>query len=122
MPGRLKGKVAIITGGTSGIGLATAQEFVREGAKVVITGRRADVGQKAAESVGGPELIRYLQQDTSAEKGWADLFAQVIKWYGAVQILVNSAGVAISGDIEHLSLEDWRKTMAINLDGGYLAQ
>jgi NAD(P)-dependent dehydrogenase (short-subunit alcohol dehydrogenase family) len=120
MSGRLEGKVAIITGGTSGLGLATAEEFVRQGAKVVITGRRAEVGQKAAESIGKPDVVRFVRQDTSEEQGWAELFAQVKIWYGAVHILVNSAGIAIGGDIEHLSLEDWRKTLSINLDGVFL--
>lgn len=60
MSHRLDGKVAIVTGGTLGIGFAIADKFVEEGAKVVITGRHADVGEAAAKKIGGPDVIRFI--------------------------------------------------------------
>ncbi|WP_283680001.1 SDR family oxidoreductase [Lentilactobacillus sp. Marseille-Q4993] len=117
MADRLKGKVAIVTGGTLGIGLAIAQKFVEEGAKVVITGRREEVGEKAAQSVGGPDVIRFVKHDASDEKGWEDLFDTTEEAFGPVTTVVNNAGIALAKNIEDTTAEEWRNLMSINLDG-----
>ena len=67
MVDRLKGKVAIVTGGTTGLGKAIAQRFIDEGAKVVITGRRANVGEATAAELGGDDVIRFQQHDSADE-------------------------------------------------------
>lgn len=79
MSHRLDGKVAIVTGGTLGIGFAIANKFVEEGAKVVITGRHADVGEAAAKKIGGPDVIRFIQHDAADEDGWTTLFDETEK-------------------------------------------
>lgn len=117
MSNRLNGKVAIVTGGTLGIGFAVAQKFVDEGAKVVITGRHADVGEKAAKEIGGPDVVTFVKHDASDEDGWTELFDTTEKLYGPVSTLVNNAGVGLTGSIEETSTETWRKLMSINLDG-----
>lgn len=117
MGDRLKGKVAIVTGGTLGIGLGIAQRFVDEGAKVVITGRRVEVGEKAAASIGGPDVIRFMQHDASDEAGWTKLFDDTEAAFGQVTTVVNNAGIAIGKNIEETTAEEWRKLMSINLDG-----
>lgn len=117
MSNRLDGKVAIVTGGTLGIGWAVAHRFVDEGAKVVITGRHADVGESAAKKIGGPDVIRFIQHDAADEAGWVDLFDETEKAFGPVSTLVNNAGVGLTGSIEETSTETWRKIMDINLDG-----
>lgn len=117
MSNRLDGKVAIVTGGTLGIGWAVAHRFVDEGAKVVITGRHADVGEAAAKKIGGPDVIRFIQHDAADEAGWVDLFDETEKAFGPVSTLVNNAGVGLTGSIEETSTETWRKIMDINLDG-----
>lgn len=114
---RLKGKVAIVTGGTLGIGLGIAKRFVDEGAKVVITGRRVEVGEKAATSIGGPDVIQFMQHDASDEAGWTKLFDDTEKAFGQVTTVVNNAGIAIGKNIEETTAEEWRKLMSINLDG-----
>ena len=100
MSNRLDGKVAIVTGGTLGIGFAVAQKFVEEGAKVVITGRHADVGEKAAKQIGGSDVVTFVQHDASDEDGWTKLFDTTEKLYGPVSTLVNNAGVGLTGSIE----------------------
>ncbi len=116
MTDRLKGKVAIVTGGTLGIGLGIAKRFVDEGAKVVITGRHADVGEKAAASIGGPDKIRFFKHDASDEAGWVDLFDETEKAFGPVSTLVNNAGIAVNKSIENTTTEEWHKLLSINLD------
>lgn len=117
MTDRLKGKVAIVTGGTLGIGLAIADKFVEEGAKVVITGRHADIGEKAAKSIGGPDVIRFVQHDASDEAGWTELFDTTENAFGPVTTVVNNAGIAVSKSVEETTTEEWRKLLSVNLDG-----
>ena len=117
MSERLKGKVAIVTGGSVGIGWSIANRFVQEGAKVVITGRRAQVGEDAAKKIGTPDVIRFIQHDSSDEAGWVDLFDQTEKAFGPVSTLVNNAGIAVDNSIENTTTEEWRQVMSVNLDG-----
>ncbi|QCZ45236.1 SDR family oxidoreductase [Levilactobacillus brevis] len=117
MSNRLDGKVAIVTGGTLGIGLAIATKFVEEGAKVMITGRHSDVGEKAAKSVGTPDQIQFFQHDSSDEDGWTKLFDATEKAFGPVSTLVNNAGIAVNKSVEETTTAEWRKLLAVNLDG-----
>lgn len=114
---RLKGKVAIVTGGSLGIGWAIANRFVQEGAKVVITGRREQIGEEAAQKISTPDVIRFIQHDSSDEAGWVDLFDQTEQIFGPVSTLVNNAGIAVGNSIENTTTEEWRQIMAVNLDG-----
>lgn len=114
---RLKGKAAIVTGGSLGIGWAIANRFVQEGAKVVITGRREQIGEEAAQKIGTPDVIRFIQHDSSDEAGWVDLFDQTEQIFGPVSTLVNNAGIAVGNSIENTTTEEWRQIMAVNLDG-----
>lgn len=118
MTNRLNNKVAIVTGGTKGIGLAIAQQFVKEGAKVVITGRH-EIPEVLA-SIGGNEVARFVKHDSKDEQGWIDLFAQTKAWFGHVDTLVNNAGIGVPGNIENTSYEDWQETIDINLGGVFL--
>jgi len=117
MSHRLDGKVAIVTGGTLGIGLAVADKFVEEGGKVMITGRHADVGEKAAKSIGGPEVIQFFQHDATDEQGWLDLFDATEKAFGPVTTIVNNAGMAVNKSIENTTTKEWKQQLAVNLDG-----
>ncbi|WP_341780290.1 SDR family oxidoreductase [Levilactobacillus sp. HBUAS70063] len=117
MAHRLDGKVAIVTGGTLGIGLAVADKFVEEGAKVMITGRHSDVGEKAAKSIGGPDVIQFFQHDATDEEGWTKLFDTTEKAFGPVTTIVNNAGMAVNKSVENTTTEEWKKQLAVNLDG-----
>lgn len=118
--GRLEGKVAIITGGNSGVGAATAVLFAKEGAKVVITARREapliEVAEKIKE-VGG-EVLR-LTSDISKTEDVKTVVAETLKAYGKIDILVNNAGVLEEGlkPIDRFTDEDLDKIIGINLKG-----
>jgi len=119
---RLEGKVAIITGGASGIGQGTAELFAKEGAKVVITTDAKVVEGKAlAEKIKkeGGEAI-FLKLDVTKESDWKSVIGEVIKRYGKLNILVNNAGVALDKTIEETSLADWNWQMDINSTGVFL--
>lgn len=117
MAERLAGKVALITGGTKGIGLGCAQHFVAEGAKVVITGRNPDTGKKALADINAPEAAVFMQQDTSDDQQWQQIIKAVQDRFGHLDILVNNAGICFFKDVEHTTTEEWRKLLGINLDG-----
>lgn len=113
---RFTDKVVVVTGAGSGIGAATAKRFASEGAHVVLVGRRAEKLQEVASQLPGAEhLVR--PTDVANAQDVEQLFKDVAKRYGRLDVLVNNAGVATQGKITDASLDDWRKVIGIDLDG-----
>ncbi|GBG94267.1 glucose-1-dehydrogenase [Ligilactobacillus salitolerans] len=118
---RLKDKVAIITGGISGIGKAIAQDFLTEGAKVIITGRREALGAKVAKELGNQEQVQYVKQDVTSESDWDNVVTTTFAKFGRWDILVNNAGIGGSGHlIVQTSLKEWQDVVNTNLTGNFL--
>jgi NAD(P)-dependent dehydrogenase (short-subunit alcohol dehydrogenase family) len=115
--GRLKGKVAVVTGGSSGIGLATAKEFAREGARVVITGRDTRALAEAAREVGGDVLA--VRSDSSSLAEIDELFAAVRERHGRVDVLFVNAGVGKFAAVEETDEGLFDQIMDINFKGAY---
>ncbi|PWB96831.1 3-oxoacyl-ACP reductase [Homoserinimonas hongtaonis] len=115
---RLAGRVAVITGGASGIGLATAKRFAAEGAKVVIGDMDAVGGEAAAELVGG----LFVRVDVTDEEQVNALFDTAAETYGSVDIAFNNAGISPPDDdsIETTELPAWQKVQDVNLKSVYL--
>ncbi len=113
---RLAGRVALITGGAQGIGKGIAQVFAREGAHVVIADVQDDAGKRVAEELGGI----YLHLDVSCEPDWEIAMGMILEKFSRLDILVNNAGIPGYGNPETCSLEAWKKTQSINLDGALL--
>ena len=103
MPDRLKGKVALITGGTSGIGAATAELFVKQGATVVITGRSVEKGQALADSLG--PNASYREADVTEEAAIADCICHTSQTHGKLDILFNNAGGPVGAPLASGSVE-----------------
>lgn len=117
MSERFKGKVAVITGGNSGIGLATAKAYVREGAKVAITGR-SDATLKAAQKELGPEAL-VIQADMSKVKEIASAMDQVRQKFGRIDALFVNAGLGKFVPFEEVTEEFFDWTMDTNLKGAF---
>jgi len=115
---KLSGKVAIITGATSGIGKATALLFAEEGADVVITGRRAELGTRVEEEIRqkGARCV-FVQADHSQADDCSRVVERTLAEFGRVDILFNNAGIVTKGTAETTSDEIWNETMAINVTG-----
>ncbi len=119
--GRLRGKVAIVTGSAEGIGEATARLFAQEGAKVVVADINEPKGRKVAEEIrdkGGDAV--FIPLDVTSEKDWQHLMEETVKRYGKLNILVNNAGISKIADIENTTLEDWHAIMGVNATGVFL--
>ena len=118
---RLEGKTALITGGALGIGLAVAQRFAREGARVIVADRNGDGAAAAAAEIG--DRARAVTMDISDEAAVASAFAAVEADGWAPDVVVANAGVQLFGQdapIADLDLEVWRRTVDINLTGTFL--
>ena len=116
--GRLQDKVALITGGASGIGAACTTRFIAEGACVVISDINADMGTKMAAELGNN--ARFIRHDVAQADSWNDTVNQTCEAFGRLDILVNNAGIGQPGNIETETLESWRGLMAINSDAVFL--
>ena len=113
---KLSERVAIITGATSGIGKATALLFAREGADVVITGRRAELGARVeAELRGENARCLYIPADHSQAEDCRRVVEQTLSRFGRVDILFNNAGIVPQGTAETTTDEVWNETIAINV-------
>ena len=119
---RLDGKVTIITGAASGIGLATAELFMREGAHVVIADRDQAAAEKAAATLKAKGKGRCVAMACNVAKtpDVEALFAAVIKEFGRIDVLVNNAGYGIAGTVSETSDEDWDALMNVNVRGVFL--
>ena len=115
---RLSGKTALITGGASGIGAAAARRFVAEGAKVVLGDVQTAKAAKLAADLGANAHAVTL--DVTRDEDWVLAMGEAQARFGALTTLVNSAGISIPGDIEAETLEGFRRTLAINLEGVFL--
>jgi cyclopentanol dehydrogenase len=119
---RLENKIAIVTGGALGMGFATALLFAKEGAKVVIADRDAEAGEAASrriETETGMESA-FVQLDVVSEEQWANATAAVKERFGRLDVLVNNAGIYLSGSTESCTLDEWDKTFAVNVRGVFL--
>lgn len=114
--GKLSNKVAIITGGTSGIGKATALLFAEEGAQVVFTGRRAEMGERVVEEIerrGGHGM--FIPADHAEADSCSRVVERTLVEFGRVDILFNNAGIVTSGTAETTTDEVWNETLEINV-------
>lgn len=116
--GRLDGKTALITGGASGIGRRTAERFAEEGARVVVSDLNGEGAEATAKALGGNALA--LAHDVTDEASWNTSMERTLGHVGRLDILVNSAGIGTSHNIEKTTFDEWRNVMAINADGTFL--
>jgi 3-hydroxybutyrate dehydrogenase len=117
----MKDKVAIVTGAASGIGLEIARAYAREGAKIAIADLKLDAAEAAAKEIksAGGQAIAVAMDVTNEAQVDAGVEATV-KALGGVDVLVSNAGIQIISPVQDLSLSDWRKMLAIHLDGAFL--
>lgn len=113
---RLKDRIAVVTGGARGIGLAIAERFVGEGATVVIADINDEAGVEAARSVGAG----YMRCDVSKAADVNALVETIVQQHGAIDILVNNAGIAVGGDFLEVTEADFDRVLGINLKGSFL--
>jgi NAD(P)-dependent dehydrogenase (short-subunit alcohol dehydrogenase family) len=121
---RLRGKIALVTGASRGIGAAIAEAFIKEGAKVWLTDVRDEEGSQTAERLRANATYRHL--DVRDETGWIGVVDEIQASNGRLDVVVNNAGITgledatCPNDPEHVSLEAWRAVHRTNLDGVFL--
>jgi NAD(P)-dependent dehydrogenase (short-subunit alcohol dehydrogenase family) len=120
--GQVDRKVAIVKGGASGIGAACATTLAREGVKVVITDLDDAAGRAVAEKIGaaGGDAI-FLHHDVSVEETWLAIIETAERRFGCLGVMVANAGIGILCRAVEMSLADWRRQIAVNLDGVFLS-
>ncbi len=111
--GRIEGKVAVITGGASGIGEAMVRRFVAEGAQVILADVQEELGQQVATDAGAS----FFKLDVSSESDWQALESKISEEYGGLDILLNNAGIVCSQSIVEADIATWNRLLSINLTG-----
>jgi NADP-dependent 3-hydroxy acid dehydrogenase YdfG len=118
--GQLEGRTALITGGGSGVGLATAKLFLQEGVKIAICGRNPEKLQQAVRELAGGDRVLSFPVDVTDAGGVAKMVTDVTSKFGRIDVLVNNAGMNIKQrSIRELTPESWRLMVGANLDGAF---
>jgi len=119
--GRLEGKVALITGGSMGIGAADVELFAKEGARVVFGDVNEAAGRETEARLAAAGLdVKFVKLDIASEEDWIRVLDGVIAEYGKVNVVVNNAGISLGKDIEATTLADWELVMKVNATGIFL--
>jgi NAD(P)-dependent dehydrogenase (short-subunit alcohol dehydrogenase family) len=116
---KLEGKVALVTGGGSGIGAAITERFVAEGAKVCVSGRRQEMLDRVAGTLP-PGAVATCRGDTGNEEDVARMIARTLEFGGKIDVLVNNAGIAAKGPVAEADRAAWRHVMDVNLNGPFM--
>jgi NAD(P)-dependent dehydrogenase (short-subunit alcohol dehydrogenase family) len=121
MTGRVEGKVALVTGAANGIGRSAALMLAREGAKLVATDLQDDRGEGLLHELraAGCES-EYCHHDVTREEDWQSVVARIKARFGRLDVLVNNAGIGLSGPVVDMAFADWKRQVAVNLDGVFL--
>lgn len=120
---RVAGKKAFVTGAAQGLGAATARRLAEEGARVALADMNIDGARRVADEINalwGEATAFAVDLNVTSEPGWIDALAQADAAMGGISVLVNNAGISRGGDIETLSLEDWKLVMSVNVDSVFL--
>ncbi|WP_380876009.1 dehydrogenase [Sphingomonas sp. DBB INV C78] len=116
--GRVSGKIALVTGGGSGLGAADCELLAQEGATVVVTDVRIETAEAVAQRIGSGAIAIAL--DVASEQSWIAVIAEIDRRFGRLDILVNNAGVVLVADVEQTTLEQFRWVNAIMSEGVFL--
>ncbi|MCB1689476.1 MAG: glucose 1-dehydrogenase [Halioglobus sp.] len=116
--GRVAGKVALVTGGASGMGKADAQLLAAEGATVVVADLNEVEGEAVAAAIGDSAVFKRL--NVTDEDNWKSVIAEIVEQFGKLDILVNNAGIIALGTVVDTTLESWRLVNSVNSDGVFL--
>ena len=120
---RVAGKLAFVTGAAQGLGAATARRLAEEGAKVTLADINIDGARRVADAINarwGPRNAFAVDLDVTSEAGWIEALNAADAAMGGISVLVNNAGISRGGDIETLSLDDWKLVMSVNVDSVFL--
>ena len=121
MVGRVEGKIALVTGAANGLGRCTALTLAREGAVVIATDLQAERGASlVAEIEAAGAAAQFLRHDVTDEDAWSSVIADIKRRHGRLDVLVNNAGIGLSSPVVDMSFADWRRQVAVNLDGVFL--
>tara|TARA_Y100001947_G_scaffold158471_1_gene171729 strand:+ start:1693 stop:2487 length:795 start_codon:yes stop_codon:yes gene_type:complete len=121
MANRFEGRVVCITGAAKGIGRQAALSFADEGAIIVATDIESDAGKAlVAEIKGSGGKASFIEHDVTSEDAWIDVIAAVRSNHGKLDVLINNAGIGMTGLVHEMDLDLWRKMMAVNVDGVFL--
>jgi 3alpha(or 20beta)-hydroxysteroid dehydrogenase len=115
---RMQDKVCLVTGAASGIGLACARRLAEEGAHVLMTDHAVATGERETAALKAQGWsVSFHALDVTSREQWQAALACIAERHGTLDVLVNNAGIAQLGDIEHCAFADWKRTLEINLDG-----
>jgi 3-hydroxybutyrate dehydrogenase len=117
---KLNGKVALVTGAASGIGHGIAKRYVEAGGRVAIADINREAAEQAARALGGPDTVIGIDMDVTSEAQVEAGVEQTVKTFGRIDILVSNAGIQIVHPIEEFPFSEWKKLLAIHLDGAFL--
>lgn len=117
---RLKDKVALVTGGTEGMGYATARLFLEEGAHVVVSGRSDEKGRKAVAELSKSGEVIFVRGDVSVAQDARRMVDETVARFGRIDILFNNAGIYIEKSAEEMTEDEWDRLMDVNAKGAFL--